>query len=90
VGDSTGTSMFKIICYEELDHLWSILTDMERRRVGYRFCFGLNIKESAKLEGVSAQAISQTLIKAEKKALKVRRHEEQVDFIQRLFVDRFT
>jgi hypothetical protein len=71
--------------YEELDHLYSVMNDVEKWRVTLFYCLGWSSEKIADWDGCSRISVCETLRSAERKAKKVNRHEQLIDIIQRLF-----
>lgn len=71
--------------YEEISEFLSTLTEVERKRVIFRFVLGLSTQEICEFENSSRQSVSQVLIRAEKKLIAFKKHDELIDLIQRMY-----
>jgi predicted DNA-binding protein YlxM (UPF0122 family) len=70
---------------EELDHLYSLMTEKEKWRVTLCFCLGWSTQKIAEWSGCTRQSVCESITSAEKKAKLVNQHERLVDIIQLIF-----
>lgn len=71
--------------YEEISEFLSTLTEVERKRVIFKFVLGLSTQEICEFENCSRQSVSMVILRAEEKLGKFKKHDELVDLIQRMF-----